>query len=133
MKGLLRSFLIHSLVIWLVAEYIGGIGFGKNINTIFAAGLALMLADTILKPLINLLLLPFNLITLGVFRWVSSALMLYITTLVVPNFSIHAFRYNGLVTNFFIIPQLDFSPFAAYIVLGILISFVVSLIFWLFH
>jgi len=132
MKGLLRSFIIHTIVIWLVAEYVGGINFNTP-STLFAAGFALMLADAILKPLINLFLLPFNLITLGVFRWISSALMLYLTTLVVPNFSVQAFKYQGLTSEFFIIPQIDLSVFGAYILLGILISFVVSLVFWLFH
>ena len=60
MKGLLRSFIIHTIVIWLVAEYVGGINFNTP-STLFAAGFALMLADAILKPLINLFLLPCNL------------------------------------------------------------------------
>lgn len=133
MKGLLRSWIVHFGALWFVATYVGGINFGGDIKTLALAAVALTLIEALIKPFINLLLLPFNLVTLGTFRWVSNVAMLYLTTLIVPGFSVLAFRYPGLVTQFFIIPAISFSLLGAYIIIAILVSLVVSLVFWLVH
>ena len=131
MKGILKSFVIHTFVLWLIATYLGGVQFGNDPKILLGGGLALTLVDILIKPLLNLLLLPFNLVTLGTLRWVSSVFTLYISTLLVPGFSVVAFKYPGLVTNMFIIPPLSFSVIGAYIIISIIISIIVSFIFWL--
>lgn len=133
MKGLFRSWLIHLGAIFFVASSVGGIDFGQDHKTLAMAALSLTLVDALIKPLINLLLLPFNLITLGTFRWISNVITLYLTTLVVPGFTISAFKYPGLVTPYFIIPEITLSLLGAYVLLAILISFIVSFFFWLAH
>jgi len=131
MKRLLRSFFIHAFAIWVVAQNFGGIDYGNSWKYLALGAVALTIADGILKPLINLLLLPFNLVTLGVFRWVSGVITLYIATTLVSGFSVVPFVYPGLNSNWFIIPQIPFSLFAAYIVVAFAISLVAGLIFWL--
>lgn len=133
MKTLLRSLIVHSIVLWFIATQIGGINYSNDFKILFLGALALTLVDSLIKPFINLLLLPFNLITLGTFRWISSVFSLYLSTLFVPGFSIAAFKYAGLVTTFFIIPPFSLSLFGAYILIGILVSILVSLLFWLIH
>ncbi len=131
MKGILRSFLVHLIILWAIATYIGGILYGGQFQTLAMGALALTAVDTLIKPLVNLLLLPFNLVTLGTFRWISSVFTLYISTLLVPGFSVVAFKYPGLVSNWFIIPPIDLSLFGAYVAISILISICVSLVFWI--
>ena len=131
MKGIIRSFVIHLGILWVIASAIGGIEYGGNFQTLAMGALALTAVDTLIKPFINLLLLPFNLVTLGTFRWISSVFTLYISTLLVPGFSVVPFRYPGLVTSMFIIPPIELSLLGAYVALSILISIGVSIIFWL--
>lgn len=133
MKAFVRSFAIHAAVLWFIASNVGGLEFGNDPKILLSGALALTLVDALIKPLINLLLLPFNLITLGTFRWVSSVAALYLTTLVVPGFAIRAFVYPGLATSYFIIPSLTLSLLGAYILIAILVSFFVSLLFWILH
>lgn len=133
MKGLLRSFAIHAGVLWFIAANVGGIEYANDPKILLSGALGLTLVDALVKPFINILLLPFNLVTLGTFRWISSVIALYLTTLIVPGFVIKAFIYPGLVTNYFIIPSLTLSLLGAYILVGILVSFFVSLLFWLLH
>jgi putative membrane protein len=132
-KGLLRSFLVHAGILWFIATNVGGIDYSSDIKILLGAALALTFVDSLIKPLINLFLLPFNLVTLGAFRWVSSVVALFLTTLIVPGFAIRAFAYPGLVTEYFIIPSLTLSLLGAYILIAILVSFLISLIFWLLH
>lgn len=133
MRRILRSLAVHAIVLWFIAMYVGGVNFGNDPKLLLLASLALTLADTLIRPFINLLLLPLNLVTLGTFRWVSSAITLYIATLVVPSLKITAFTYPGLSTGLFIIPAISFSVLWAFIIVALLISFLSSILFWLFH
>jgi putative membrane protein len=54
----------------------------------------LALANTLLKPVLFVLTLPFTILTLGLFLFVLNALMLWVTTLVVPGL-----RVDGPVTT----------------------------------
>jgi putative membrane protein len=47
--------------------------------------------NTFLKPILKLLTLPFAVITLGLVWFFVSLLMLWLTDLIVPKFSIHGF------------------------------------------
>ena len=133
MKRLIRAYVIYLSVLWAISSYIGGIEYGKSLQTLLAASLALTVAEILLKPILNLLLLPFNLVTLGVFRWVSNALMLYITALLVPAFSIVPFTYPGFHSDLFIIPAVSLGLIGAYIFLSLILSFIASFVFWLIH
>lgn len=129
MKRLLRSFVIHFFAIWFIARNVGGIDYQNNVQYLALGALALMVADMLLKPLINLLLLPFNLVTLGLFRWISGVVTFYVATTLVRGFSIVAFTYPGIHSNLFIIPSLSFSAFGAFIVVSFLVSFITSFLF----
>lgn len=133
MKGIIRSFVINTAALWAVSQTASGIHFEEGTATLFLAGLSLAIVNLLIRPLINLLLLPLNLITLGTLRWVANVITLYIVTLVVPGFSITGFDYPGFVYQGFSIPQLSLSPFFAYIVISFLISIVSSVLFWLSH
>lgn len=131
MKRILRHFVINTVSIFLVSSIAQGLVFEKGIETLIYTGLALTLASIIAKPLINLLLLPVNLITFGLFRWVSGAVVLYIVSLVVPGFAITGFIFPGYSNVWFDIPSFSFEGFVAIIAFSFLNSFISSFIYWL--
>lgn len=133
MKRILRSFAIHLFAVWVIATAVGGIFYNDNFVTLALGAAALTAVDILIKPLINLLLLPFNLITLGTFRWISNVVTLYLATLLVPDFSISAFTYPGFSSSLFIIPETHLSVFWAYIAISFGISIISSFLFWLVH
>lgn len=90
-----------------------------------------MVGSLLIKPIINVLLLPINLITFGLFKWLSAAVSLYLVTLVVPGLRIERFFYPGMVTSWLDIPQLSFDGLMAYVAFSLLISFVTSIFNWL--
>ncbi len=53
------------------------------------AAVVLALANTIVKPILFVLTLPFTILTLGLFLLVLNALMLALTAWIVPGFRIH--------------------------------------------
>lgn len=131
MKRILRHFVIDSVSIFLVSSIASGMVFQKGIETLLLTGLGLTIASLIAKPVINILLLPVNLITFGLFRWVAAVAVLYIVTLVVPGFSITGFNYPGYSNVWFDIPAVVFAGFLAYLAFSFLHSLISSFIYWL--
>lgn len=131
MKRILRHYIIDTSVLYLVSQVTSGLVFEKGIETILLAGVGLMLVSLFARPVINILLLPINLITFGLFRWVSSVLVLYLVTLVVPGFRIMNFASAAFAVYGLSIPGFHFSGIMAYLAFSFLISFITSLIYWL--
>lgn len=131
MKRFLRHYVIDTFSLWTVSQIATGIVFEKGFETLFIAGLGFMGASLLAKPVINILLLPLNLVTFGFFRWVSAAIVLYLVTLIVPGFKLLRFHFEGLSSKWLDIPALNFNGILAYVAFAFLISFITSFIFWL--
>ncbi|MBL7036579.1 phage holin family protein [Candidatus Microgenomates bacterium] len=131
MKRILRHFTIDTVSLYLASSIASGLVFEKGIETIVFAGLGLTLASLIAKPIINVLMLPINLISFGLFRWVSSAIALYLVTLVVDGFQIVKFHFGGFSSVWFDLPNFTFEGVAAIISFSLLLSLIASFIYWL--
>lgn len=131
MKRILRHFVIDTFCLYLVTQIAGGIKLGNGFSTLIMAGAAITVVSLIAKPVINILLLPLNLITFGLFRWVASSIVLYLTTLIVPAFKIISFNFPGLMSKWIDIPKLSFDGIMAYVGFSFLFSLTASIIYWL--
>lgn len=131
MKRALRHYIIVTYSLWTTAKIAEGIVFEKGLQTLLLTGLVFMIASLLAKPVINVLLLPLNLVTFGLFRWVSSAVVLYLVTLVVPNFKLIGFYFAGYVSKWLDIPSFDFHGVLAYVGFAFIISSITSIIFWI--
>ena len=131
MKKILRHYVIDTFSLWAVSQIAKGIVYGKGFETLLLAGVGVTIISLIGKPVINLLLLPINLVTFGLFRWLSSAIILYLVTLIVKDFKIVGFLFSGFKSQWFDLPKLDFTGFLAYVGFSFLFSFIASFIYWL--
>lgn len=130
-RKILKHFLENLASLYTVSLLVSGITFGDGVNTLLLTSIALTLAAFVIKPVINILLLPINLITFGLFRWVGYAIALYVVTLVIPSFKLMNFVFNGLSSNWFPIPAFSLSGIVAFIAFSFLISFISSIIDWI--
>lgn len=131
MKRLLRHYVVDTFALWAVSNIAEGIVFEKGVETLLLAGVGLTLASFLAKPVINLLLFPINLVTFGIFRWVSSAIALYLVTLVIPGFKIIGFHFAAIASKWINLPPVNFEGLLAYIGFSFLLSVIISLIFWI--
>ncbi|KKQ97552.1 MAG: hypothetical protein UT24_C0012G0148 [Candidatus Woesebacteria bacterium GW2011_GWB1_39_12] len=131
MKRILRHFVIDTFSLWAVSNIARGMVFQNGLETLIATGLAVTATFLLAKPIINLLLLPLNLVTFGLFRWVSSAVVLYIVTLIIKDFRITAFHFGGLTSKWIDVPSLNFSGLLAFVGFSFLLSLITSFIYWL--
>lgn len=131
MRGILKLFAINIVTLFLVTQWFSGLTIANGVSGLIVAGVGLTLVNFLARPIINILLLPLNLITFGLFRWVSSTLTLYLVTLVVPGFKIASFHFGGLSTKWLDLPALNFSSFMALVAFSLVISLFASILHWL--
>jgi|SRR3972149_8169374 len=131
MRKILRYFVVDTLSLYIISTTILGIIFENGFLTLFLAGICLSISSVLIKPIINIFLLPINLLTFNLFKWVSSAITLYIVTLVVPGFIIEGFRFIGYSSKWFDIPALSFSGILAFVAISFLLSLLSAIITWL--
>src|SRR3972149_5025019 len=133
MKTLLRYFLINLVSLWVTTIIVPGLTYTGGIKSLFLGAAAFMLINLILVPLIKVLLLPLNLLTLGLFAWITNVLALYALTTVVTDFQLESFAFEGINLNGFVIPVYDLSPFLVAVLGSFLICIITHLLPWLCH
>ena len=90
-RWLLVSWAANAVVLGLTAWILSGVSVNGSGWTLIWAALVFGVLNTILKPLLKLLTLPFAVITLGLVWFFISMLMLWLTQLIVGGFDIHGF------------------------------------------
>lgn len=128
----MKHFILDTIALYVVSLIVTGISFEEGYTTLLFAGFVLMLATMIIKPVINILLLPLNMVTLGLFKWVTYAITLYLVTLIVPGFGVGNFAFAGFNNYWFIIPAFSLAGVLAFVAYSFLISFISSLLRWVF-
>lgn len=92
-----------------------------------------MLINLILVPLLKVLLLPLNLLTLGFFAWITNVLALYALTTAVSDFKLIPYTFPGFNYNGLNIPSYELSPFLVAVVASFLIGIITHFLQWLTH
>jgi len=131
MKKILRSWFINTIVLKILAELITSIEFGEGAKTLFLAALMLTLFEFFLKPVLKILLLPVNILTLGLLRWVINVLGFYIVSFLVPSFIIATYNFPGAIKNGLVIPPVEFSLFATFILISFCFNLFVVTARWI--
>lgn len=132
MKKILKVFVVTLLSLAIVSQFTPAINVSGGYKGFLVTTFALTLAHYLIKPLIKLLILPINLITLGGFRWLTNVVTIYIVSLVVDYFQIVGFHFNGFTYNGLVIPSFFVSQLVALILVSFLMSITATFFFWLF-
>ena len=90
MPGLALRWALNAFALWVVSEIVPGIHADGVFATLVAA-LVLGVLNALVRPLLLLLTLPINLLTLGLFTFVINGLMLEMTSSIVKGFSVDGF------------------------------------------
>ena len=108
-----------------------------NINgpwyDIFYSSFILTVLLLIIKPVLNLIMLPLNILTLNLSSWILNILIFYLWTYLVPNISISAWKFQGAELGIISLSPMDFSYFATLIIVSVLFIILIQSANWLFH
>lgn len=131
MKVFLRHILINLLVIYLVDLTYAGFTISHNLKTLLSAAIIWLLLNKIVKPIIKILLLPINLITLNLFSWVISLITLFLLQLIVGGISISSYNFPGFTYEGFVVPAFFVNVFVSYLITSTALNAYHSMILWL--
>ncbi len=87
---LLLRWLLNALALVAVANLIPGIHIDNFYHALIAA-LVLGLVNALIRPLLLILTLPINILTLGIFTFVINALMILLVATIVQGFTVAGF------------------------------------------
>lgn len=90
MQGFLFRWFFNAVAIYLTTLIIRGIQV-PDFTTALIAALVLGIVNAFIRPIVLLLTLPINILTLGLFTLIVNTLMLYIVAAVVQSFVITSF------------------------------------------
>lgn len=131
MKSFLRNIFINFLTLLLISNLTKAINYSENYLVLIWAAFFLTLLNLLVKPILNLLLMPINLLTMGAFRWVINAIVIFLVTIIVIDFRIHGFTSPGFSFSGFIVPKIVFPFFWTLILVSFLIEILNQAINWL--
>lgn len=130
-KTLLRNYLINVGSLFLISQFIPALVIEGGFGGLLQGGVAFMLANITLVPLIRLLLLPLNLLTVGLFTWLANVIALYLLVRMVPSFKLVSYNFSGANFGGLTISPMELSTFQTAILLSFLLGFTIHFLKWL--
>jgi len=114
MMGFLLQWLVSGVAIIITAYLLPGVALEGFLAALVTA-LVLGLVNAIIRPILILLTLPLNILTLGLFTLVINALLIMLAATIVPGFAVQGFWWALLfgvvlaIVNFALSPLLKSS------------------------
>ncbi len=130
-KTILQSALINGFSLFILTQALSGVKITGGLATYVLGGFLLSILYTVLKPVLNLISLPINIVTLGLFSFLTNAILFYILTVLLPNIIVTEYTFPGAAFLGFVIPEIFFNTLMAYVTAAFLQSFIVNLLTWL--
>ncbi|HMI28223.1 MAG TPA: phage holin family protein [Gaiellaceae bacterium] len=90
-RWLFVSWAANAVTLGVTGLVLSGVTFHHSVLALLASAAVFGVLNTILKPILKLLTLPFAIVTLGIVWFFVAMLMLWLTDLIVGKFSIHGF------------------------------------------
>lgn len=87
---LLISWIILSFAVYIAAYILPGVSVPGIFPTIVTA-MFIGIVNTFLRPVLLILTLPVNILTLGLFTFVINALLILLVSVIVPDFKVDSF------------------------------------------
>ncbi len=128
MRNFLRDGLLSTFSLYIAASFYPGLVVPTNFLALLLVGFIFTLINYFIKPIIKLFLLPLNLITLGLFRWVANVVILLILTQINQTIRIIAFTTEAFAYSGFAVPAIAINLTLAYIITSLILSLVYNLL-----
>lgn len=130
MKGLLRRFLFYTIALFATTQFLAGFHLSGGLQIYIITGIILSFMMVILKPVLNLISMPLNIITFGFASFLVNVVILFLLTVFVAQVSVEPFTLPGISFAGFAIPPIGLNKWFAYLVASLVLSAVYSILTW---
>jgi len=125
MKKILKFTLLFTFALATENQIWHNLTFDYVPLTIIKVALILAIFELLLKPIIKILLLPINILTLGLIRSVINTIGLYLAVFILDDFKVQDIFLASSSWQGFQIPQFHFVSFFAFLVSSLTLSFLI--------
>ncbi len=132
MHEILKNIAANSLSLFLVSLLFSGLVISGGFANYLFAGALITLFTALLDPVIKVLTLPFNILTLGLLSFLTVMAALFVLTIFYSSVSVNAFSFSGLSAVGLTTGAIQFSRFLSFVVISATIYFTNKAIMWLF-
>lgn len=133
MTSLLKLVVGNGAGLYVLTKIFTAFRIDETLTIYVIAAVTLSLLQTLVRPLLELILLPVNLLTLGMFRWVSSVAVLWLMVKIVPGISVLPYHFAGFSSRGIVVPALDLTAFWSIVASAFLLSSISAVIDWFTH
>lgn len=131
MRSIIKTLAVNTAALYILSLAIPAITFSGGFKTYLTAAFVLLLLNFLVKPVLNLILLPLNILTLGMFRWVTSTIILWLGSVFVQGLHIGVFLFAGFSYQGIMLPPMELSVFWTTVVAAFLFSIATSFLEWI--
>jgi uncharacterized membrane protein YvlD (DUF360 family) len=133
----MRNFVVKviaNMASFYVAQYfVDGFTIAGTWQAYLLTAVVFMIFNVLVAPIIKLLLLPINLITLGLLRWLTNVLVLYIFDILYTGVSITGYHFGGYSSPVIGLPAANLNLFWTLVIASLFMSLTYSLVTSLFQ
>ena len=126
----MRRFLFYTIALFATSQLLSGFYLTGGLQTYIITGIILSLMMLILRPVLNLLSMPLNIITFGFASFLVNAVILFLLTVFVVQVHVVPFTLPSISFAGFAIPAIGLNKWFAYLVASIVVSGVYSILTW---
>jgi len=133
MRTIIKTVLLYAFSLYITQLVFDGLTLRNNWETYIISGLLLAIGFKILKPILSVIALPFNLLSFGLFGIVIIAFILFVITLLYPAIEVSSFMFPGFSLGGIQIHSFYVSLILSYVIISATIYLITKAINWLFE
>lgn len=131
MKTILKRIVFYAASLFIASQIISGLKITGGPEALLIGGIALTVMMFALKPILQLISFPFNLITFGLFSFVVNGVIIFLLTVFVPFISVNSFSIPSLHLAGFSSPSIYITKLLAFPLISLVLSGIFSILTWL--
>lgn len=137
MKDILKSFFFSLIALFGASQVVKGFSYGGDPAVLAIGALAFGIINSLLKPILKLVTLPLNFLTLGFSSFLINTGLLYLTIKIVPELTVVGFRFPGLAVETqyikLAVPVFDIPAFGTLLASSMVISLLIVILGLIFE
>jgi uncharacterized membrane protein YvlD (DUF360 family) len=133
MKFLIKKYIIIAFSLFTLEAVIPAFSIGGSWDNIIFSTLVLCLVIYIIRPVLNLLFLPLNIITLNFTSWILNIVIFYTWTLLLSNVKIGFWYFSGVYFGPITLTPMNLLPWQTVIICAIIFTLIIQFYQWLLN
>lgn len=130
MKTILKKYLTVIISVFILMQLINSVKIGGGLEGVLIASLLLGVLVFLVNPVLQIITLPLNILTLNFVSWIIYVLLIYVWTIIagvkIGPWAFKGFRFGSLTLSPFL-----FSAWQTLIVSGIVFTLIFKFIGWI--